>query len=296
MKAIVTGGLGFIGSEVVRKLENQGDEVTIVDDDVGQRGKTGRNQRNILWRNCAYLEGLSEKADMVFHFGSKSSILHYFKDPAGTALDTIAGWKGVLDYCKTKGSRLVAASSATVYGTAPLPQREDGPTYPVNTYSIGKLLCERMTQGIDAALLRPFTGYGPGEMRKTWYKSPVGMFIDDALSGRPFTIYGDGTQTRDFIYIDDLAEAIIRIAESDHTGPINIGTGIETSMNRLAEVVEVASGHICGWQTSPKFETYVDHMKADTTLFKKVTRMEPIKIEEGVRKFLKAEADQHIQR
>jgi UDP-glucose 4-epimerase len=291
-RVFVTGGLGFIGSALAEALLNRGDNVTVVDDcSYGTLGSLPKGAQFIAM-SAKDMPGLDvTPPSLIFHFGSKSSILHYFKEPVETAYDTVAGWRGVLMYAAKVRARLVMASSATVYGTAPLPQREDGPTYPVNTYSIAKLLCERMTKGSDdTVLLRPFTGYGYGEMNKTWYKSPIGMFLDDVANKRPFTIFGDGTQTRDFVYIDDLVKACLMIADDKFfTGPINIGRGVRSTMNEVANTVAKVTGKDYGRKTAPKFETYVDHMQADTTLFDKVVGIKPISLQEGVERFYERE-------
>src|SRR5437867_2161289 len=271
-RCMVIGGLGFIGYNIVKALHREHAHVTVVDDLSYGLPERAFPQDNVEILSASYADKLTYfEPDIIFHFGSKSSILHYMREPVETAYDTIAGWRSVLALQQATGARLVAASSATVYGTAPLPQIESGPTYPVNDYSIVKLACERMSAKQPVALMRPFTGYGPDEMAKTWFKSPVGMFVESIQNNKPLEIMGDGQQTRDFIYIDDIVRAALVLAQNDFVGPINIGTGKQTTINMLADLVANAMNHpVYGLKFVPKFERYVDHMQADMTLYNKV--------------------------
>src|SRR5436309_4192965 len=258
-RCIVIGGLGFIGHNIVKALIKQNAVVIIVDDMSYGLKERMLPETQTVQKPASYVGKMAHlKPDVIFHFGSKSSILHYMREPVETAYDTIAGWRSVLALQQATGARLVAASSATVYGTAPLPQIESGPTYPVNDYSIVKLACERMSAKQPVALMRPFTGYGPDEMAKTWFKSPVGMFVESIQNNKPLEIMGDGQQTRDFIYIDDIVRAALVLAQNDFVGPINIGTGKQTTINMLADLVANAMNHpVYGLKFIPKFERYV---------------------------------------
>jgi UDP-glucose 4-epimerase len=290
---LIVGGLGFIGSAITKKLVDKGDEVLVVDDlSYGKRENLVKGAA-FKYMSARKLASLKWKADRLFHFGSHSSIMHCFKDPVGTSEDTIAGWGGVLRYGKKTGARMVMASSATVYGNAPLPQRESGSTYPVNQYAIAKLLCEKMAKGSGAALLRIFSGYGPGEMEKTWYKSPVGMFLEDARLKRPFTIFGDGSQTRDFVHVDDIAEAAVRISETSFQGPLNVGTGKQTSILQLSGIVAMETGIRWKARHEPKFDDYVDRMQADVFLLSKLLPGIRFRsIEEGVSEWVSTSIEQ----
>jgi len=288
-RCMVIGGLGFIGYNIVKALHKANAKVTVVDD--ASYGLLSRAfpQDDLVIKSAKFAYMLTRyQPDVIFHFGSKSSILHYMREPAETAYDTIAGWQGVLKLQRLTCARLVAASSSTVYGTAPLSMVESGPTQPVNDYSIAKLLCERMSVKQPVALMRIFAGYGSDEMAKTWFASPVGHFIRAVQEHKPFEIMGDGKQTRDFVYIDDIVHAALTLAQNDIVGPVNVGTGIETSMNDLAEMIAVAMNHpVYSIKTIPKFPNYISRMQASMTRYNEVVGGRPIMLKEGIKKFLK---------
>src|SRR5437867_549680 len=287
-RCMVIGGLGFIGYNIVKALHREHAHVIVVDDLSYGLPERAFPQDNVEILSASNADKLTFfKPDIIFHFGSKSSILHYVREPVETAYDTIAGWRGVLALQKATGARLVAASSATVYGAAPLPQIESGPTYPVNDYSIAKLLCERMSAKQPVALMRPFTGYGSDETAKTWFQSPIGKFIESIQNKKPIEIMGDGKQTRDFIEVSDIVEAALILAQNEHNGPVNIGTGRQTTINDLADMVQTEMGYpVYMKKFIPKFDKYVDHMKADMTLYNQVIDRVPMTIEQGIKKFV----------
>lgn len=294
MKAIVTGGLGFIGSAVAEKLRKEMD-VLVVDDCSYGREENLPEGCSFIKMNARDIASCGYQPDYVFHFGSHSSILHSFKDPVGTAEDTITGVGGVVSWASKHNVRMVLASSATVYGTAPLPHSESSDTRPVGEYAVAKLLGEKMASGSGAALLRIFSGYGPGEMQKTWYKSPVGMFIESAIRKEPMVVYGDGSQTRDFVYISDIAAAAVEVAKSDHVGPINIGTGTETAILDLARMIAKELGRGDARAYRPYFEGYVRRMKADTNLFASKFSTRFRSIGQGIADFIDSETFRVVQ-
>jgi UDP-glucose 4-epimerase len=164
--------------------------------------------------------------DFIFHFGAPSSVILFNKDLEGMFCKTVSGFLNVMEVAvKTKCRKVVYPSSGSVYGEVPPPQSEDAVPKPVNLYGIAKLTCERIadyysrSRGIKSVGLRIFAGYGPSEDHKGDIASPVTIFLKSILKGENPIVFGDGTQSRDFVYIDDVVEAIVRCAErrsSDH--------------------------------------------------------------------------------
>lgn len=214
-KAFLTGSSGFIGNAI--------------------RNKIGNAIRNKL---CLYTETkdsdirkleISSRYRYVFHFASPSSQILFSRNPEYCISTTINGFLRVVDYCRQSGAKLIYPSTGHINYN--------------NEYAKCKSLCEIIAQssGIESIGIRIFAGYGPGEEHKRDYKSPVGLFLDDIMHDRQPVIYGDGNQRRDFVYIDDIVDNILEMAETKN-GIAEIGTGVSHSFNEVVEIINKVTG------------------------------------------------------
>lgn len=250
MRAVVTGGAGFLGSHLCQTLLRQGHEVLAVDNfctgnvqNVASFASTGR----FTLVEADVSDGLvvDGEVDLVLHFASPASPVDYLKLPIETLRVGSAGTMHALELARLKGSRFVLASTSEVYGD-PLvhPQPESywgnvNPVGPRGVYDEAKRFGEaltlafRQTYGVDTGIVRIFNTFGP-RMRPNDGRA-IPNFIRQALAGEPVTVAGDGLQTRSICYVDDLVAGILAMAASDHSGPINIGNPHEISMLDLAK-------------------------------------------------------------
>jgi nucleoside-diphosphate-sugar epimerase len=160
-------------------------------------------------------------------------------DPEGTRHVNVDGTMNVLEACRKYGSRFILASSAAVYGSQPAPHVETMEPQPLSPYAEHKLAGERaiadyrLQHGTLASALRCFNVYGPRQRPDSEYSGVIGKFASRLAAGQPVTVYGDGEQTRDFVFVADVVQAYVRAATVDLDGPVNIGTGSSVSVNQL---------------------------------------------------------------
>jgi nucleoside-diphosphate-sugar epimerase len=257
MRVVVTGGSGFIGSHLCRALLDRGDDVVAIDNLL-----TGRRE------NVADLEGRAEftfmrhdvskdipdpgRVDLVLHFASPASPPEYLALPIETLDVGSIGTRNALDLARCYDARFVLASTSEVYGD-PLvhPQPEDyygnvNCVGPRAVYDEAKRFAETLTityhrmYGVNTGIVRIFNTYGPG-LRPADGRV-VSNFLVQAMEGKPITVYGDGSQTRSFCYVEDEVRGIIALADSDVVDPVNIGNDGEYTMLQLAELVIEVTG------------------------------------------------------
>jgi dTDP-glucose 4,6-dehydratase len=256
-RAVVTGGAGFLGSHLCEHLLDRGVEVVCLDNFL-----TGspENVLHLMERpgfrlvRCDVTDyvHVPGPVDLVLHFASPASPLDYLKMPIETLKVGSLGTLHTLGLAKEKGARYLLASTSEVYGD-PLehPQREDywgnvNPVGPRGVYDEAKRFSEALTtayrtsQGTDTAIVRIFNTYGP-RMRPDDGRA-IPAFVGQALSGRPLTVAGDGSQTRSISYVDDTVRGILALAFSTETGPMNIGNPEELSMLELARWIVQLTG------------------------------------------------------
>src|SRR3569833_2798774 len=256
-RAVATGVAGLLGSHLCEHLLDRGVEVVCLDNFL-----TGSPQNvvHLMERpgfrlvRCDVTDfvHVPGPVDLVLHFASPASPLDYLKMPIETLKVGSLGTLHTLGLAKEKGARYLLASTSEVYGD-PLehPQREEywgnvNPVGPRGVYDEAKRFSEALTtayrtsQGIDTAIVRIFSTYGP-RMRPDDGRA-IPAFIGQALSGRPLTVAGDGSQTRSICYVDDTVRGVLAMAFSTETGPINIGNPDELSMLRLAEWITELTG------------------------------------------------------
>ncbi len=260
MKILVTGGAGFIGSWTVEAVIKAGHEAIVVDDlSTGDLGNLRGIAKNIVFVNADVRDrGAVEEVfrahgpDAVIHLAAVVSVDEVAEDPVRGFEVNVHGTLNLLEVARRHSVNVfVYASSAAVYGDPlELPITEEHPTRPKNVYGATKLAGEalvnayRGSYGIRAVVLRYFNVYGP-RMRPGPYAGVIRKFIEAVLGNKPITIFGDGEQTRDFIYVEDVARANLAALESGAAGIYNIGTGIPTKIVDLAyTIMEIAGKEV----------------------------------------------------
>lgn len=258
LKILVTGGAGFIGSELVRQLVEEGFDVEVVDNLVnGKRenlsGILGQNCRLIVEdvRNSEELARRMADKDVVFHL-SCLGIRHSIHSPRENHEVNATATLGLLEQARAVGvKRFVCVSSSEVYGTArSIPMSEAHPTHPNTVYGASKLAGEcyarafYQTYGYATTIVRPFNAYGPRSHHEGDSGEVIPKFVLRCLAGRPMIIFGDGTQTRDFTFVSDTARGILAagMSESAVGQTINIGSGTEIPVLELARIVASTLG------------------------------------------------------
>ncbi len=236
MNILITGGAGFIGSHLAQKLLQEGHEVHILDKKAPTLAVSS-TQGDIT--DEATVRAAARGRDAIIHLAAVVSVEQLNKDPALAREINVNGSANVITAARENGAKLIAASSAAVYGlNPPIPTREDAPVTPASPYAESKAAMEELISaaGIPHCILRFFNVYGPGQDPLSQYAAVIPTFITHALAGETLTIQGDGEQRRDFIYVDDVTQACTR-ALTRGSGIINIGTGRSTSIKELAEEI-----------------------------------------------------------
>lgn len=249
---IVTGGAGFIGSNLVKKLA-QTNQVSVIDD--LSTGHIVNIQDLITTKKIEFINGtitdldllqqVFQGVDYVFHQAAIPSVPRSIKDPIKTNVVNADGTLNVLIAARDNHIRkVVYASSSSVYGDTPtLPKKEDMHPNPLSPYAVSKLTaefyCDVFTRiyNLPTVALRYFNVYGPSQDPTSEYAAVVPKFITNVLNDKSPIIYGDGEQTRDFTYVDDVVHANMLAAESSSTGVFNIAGGKRISINELAQLI-----------------------------------------------------------
>jgi UDP-glucose 4-epimerase len=256
--ALVTGGAGFIGSHLAEALVAGGCRVTVLDDlSSGKESNLAPVAGRIHFvRGSICDRGIVEKAaagcEVVFHLAAVVSVPKTVDDPLGSAAVNETGSLNVLDAARAaKARRVVFASSSAVYGDDPtLPKREDMPPKPLTPYAVQKLAVEyylrvyQLLYGLETVGLRFFNVFGPRQDPSSPYSGVISIFMNRALSGELPVIYGDGRQSRDFVFVGDVVQALISAAESPSApGKVfNVGAGRSTTISGLWKLIAAMAG------------------------------------------------------
>jgi len=301
--AVVTGGAGFLGSHLCEFLLTRGYRVICIDN---LETSSLANLEHIRDGDFVFLYHyvvdhirIDEPVDVVFHLAALASPIDYLRMPLHSLKVGSYGTHNALGLAKHKRARFLLASTSEVYGD-PLvhPQPESywgnvNPVGPRGVYDEAKRYAEALTmayhgqQGVDTAIVRIFNTYGP-RMRPNDGRA-VPTFMRQALEGQPITVFGEGTQTRSFCYVDDLIRGLVLLAESGEHLPVNIGNPREFTLNELAETVLRVTGSSSDvvHEALPIDDPQV--RQPDITRAKQVLGWEPeIELEEGLRRMLAA--------
>lgn len=290
MKILVTGGAGFLGSHLCERLLAEKHEVLCMDNLL-----TGAYENVSPFRENPRFEFIrhdvtrhievSGPLDAVFHFASPASPIDYLEHPIHTLKVGALGTHNALGLSKDKKARFLLASTSETYGDPQVhPQTEDywghvNPIGPRGVYDEAKRFAEAMTMayhrthGIDTRIVRIFNTYGP-RMRRNDGRA-VCTFIDQALSGKEITLFGDGSQTRSFCYVNDLIEGILRLFKSEETLPVNIGNPAEITVRALAEEIIELTGSSSNIVLRPLPENDPKQRRPDITRAKTILGWEP---------------------
>lgn len=298
MKVLITGGAGFIGSHLAEMLLAANHQVVIVDNLACGRLdnlKNFQSHPNLIF-NQVDVTDLTALApcfagiDWVFHLAGRADIVPSIEDPVLYFETNVTGTLNVLECAKAVGvKRLLYAASSSSYGIPEVyPTPESTPIRPLYPYALTKYMGEELvlhwaqTYDLPAISLRLFNVYGPRSRTTGVYGAVFGVFLAQKINGNPFTVVGDGTQTRDFTYVTDVANAFVIAAQSNVSGmAMNVGSGNHYSVNRL---VELLGGDIV---YIPKRPGEPDCTFGDTALIRKTLNWKPtVSFEEGVQRML----------
>ena len=239
MRALVTGGAGFIGSNLVKELERKGEEVVVLDN------LLSGNLNNIdEFKGKVIIEDVSGDnwqkkvgdIDTIFHLASITDTT--FSNDKEMIKKNLGGFQKILDFALKNRSKIVYASSAAVYGNGPSPMREDQKLFPLNSYARSKFLMEKMAKTRGQLIgLRFFNVYGPNEKYKKKAASMVYRLITQMIGGKRPRLFKYGEQKRDFIYVKDVVKFILSDYEKIQSSIFNVGTGKSVSFNEICATI-----------------------------------------------------------
>lgn len=298
-KVLVAGGAGFIGSNLSERLLARGDDVHIVDDLL-----TGRRQNvpdGASWREMdaadpAYIDAHAGDWDLVVHLAGASSLPLFDKDPLHLG-QAVTAFQNSLEVARRSDAKVAFASTSSFYARCPKPYREDMGVWPATLYEASKLAMEQCAQayaathGIDTAALRFFSVYGPREQGKGRLANVVSQFLWSMRRDVPPVLYGDGTQTRDFTYVDDLLDGILTAV--DHVSGFeayNIGTGVEHTFNDVVAMLNKALGTDIEPTYVPNpVRNYVQETLADTSRLEALGWSAKVDLASGIQRLVEKE-------
>ncbi len=292
---LVTGGAGFIGSHVAGRLLSDGHRVRVLDNfSTGSRANLDLGAAHAAHldvvegdiRDLGTVEAASRGVDVVFHQAAMRSVPRSVKDPLGANDNNVTGTLNVLEAARRAGvRRVVYASSSSVYGDRPdLPKREDQTPAPISPYAVSKAAGEQYAAvwsrlyGVETVGLRYFNVFGPKQDPASEYAAVIPRFILWALQRAPLEVHGDGTQSRDFTYIDNVVEANLLAGRSpDATGEVfNVGCGSRVSLLAIIASLERLVGRPLQRNHTPGRAGDVAHTLADVSKAKRLLGYTPL--------------------
>jgi len=302
-KILVTGASGIIGMSVVKNLLNRGSDYYVhalanYNNDLFTT--LDKNRFSFVQGDCrqySLIDSLIADSDAVIHLAAPASFLMYKEKPIESTIDTIQIFLNIMESMKKhRVNKIVHASTSAVYEGLSLPYKETMAIDPPELKSLSKKTNEDIGRiyssayGITSIAMRPMSVYGDDEGKKGGYANVISLFVWAMVGGKVPVIWGDGNQTRDFIHADDAAEAFCLALEKDiPTQPINVGTGVETSFNKIVETIN----SLRKTDLKPKYidvpiDVYAKRLLSDNAVLKKELGFEPkISIREGVERVIK---------
>ena len=291
-EVLVTGGAGFIGSNLVRRLAGQGARVRVFDDlSTGRLENIAGLEKSVEFvrgdlRDAAAVRGAARGARHVFHVGALASVQASVDDPATTHEINLTGTLNVLLAARAAGAeRVVFSSSASIYGDGPeMPKREDLPPAPLSGYALSKLAGEHYGRifhglyGLQFFALRYFNVFGPRQDPASHYAAVIPLFMRAYAAGRQPTIYGDGGQTRDFTFVEDVVSAnlcCLSAPASAAGGIYNVAYGGRVSVNDLARQIAALAGQPFAPAYAPPRPGDVRESQADSSLARRILGWQP---------------------
>ncbi|HEX5424604.1 MAG TPA: SDR family oxidoreductase [Candidatus Acidoferrales bacterium] len=301
MRYLVTGGAGFIGSHIVDRLVSRGDEVIVLDDlSAGKETNLTRVRNKIELRvqtitNLDAVQAACKGMDYVIHLAARTSVPRSVKNPLETNAANIDGTLNVLVAARdAKVKRIVYAASSSAYGeTETLPKTESMAPAPISPYGITKYVGELYAQvfgrvyGLENVSVRFFNVFGPRQDPSSQYSGVLSRFLLAVQQGEQPVIYGDGEQSRDFTYIENIVDEVLRGCEAKNASGLvfNGGTGARITLNEVIKLLE----KITGKKITPKYDAPragdIRHSQADISLANKILGYKPVVLfEEGLRR------------
>jgi UDP-N-acetylglucosamine/UDP-N-acetyl-alpha-D-glucosaminouronate 4-epimerase len=300
VKALVTGGAGFIGSNLVRGLLERGDEVRVLDNfSTGNRANLGGLDVEIVegeLRSYERVHNSVRGVEVVFHLGALGSVPRSVQDPLTSSAVNIEGTLNVLLAARDEGvRRVIYSSSSSIYGNrAELPARESAAPDPISPYAVAKLAAERYCVSfsrvyapLESVVLRYFNVFGPRQSPFSQYAAVVPLFVTAIREGRPITVYGDGEQSRDFTFVENVVEATIAAATADGVSGsiLNVASGSPESVNTLAQALGEILGREVERVEQPPRAGDIRDSWADIEQARKLLGFEPrIGLSDGLRR------------
>lgn len=308
MHFLVTGGAGFLGSALANRLYEDGHRVSVLDD--LSNGERERLHPKIAFTqgdidNIPLLWSLLHDVDCVYHLAARVSVAQSVLHPRDYNRVNVGGSVSLMEAMRDTGvRRVVFTSSGAVYGMQQhLPVREIDPPHPDSPYAVSKWAAEQYVHtigelwGLETVALRIFNAYGPNQSLPMSHAPVIPRFLQQALTGGSIVLFGSGEQTRDFVYVDDVLDALVHsaTAEAVNRGIINIGSGRETSIHELVEQIASVTGREINLINNPSKPGGVPRLVADISRARQLLDFEPrISLQEGLR--LTAERDPRFSR
>ena len=294
MKFIVTGGAGFIGSHLAEELIKRGFDVIIIDD-------LSLGIENNIPKEAVFIKGSSSKVseipgrvDGIFHLGIPSSSPMYKEDPylVGKTINEVIT---IFEYARKNQCKIIYASTSSIYNRNSLPYKEDMPIHVTDYYTECRYAIERLAKlyydlyNVKSIGLRLFSVYGPREEHKGKYANIISQFLWSMMNNQRPVIYGDGNQTRDFIYVSDVVNAFILAMFSNIDYDVfNVGTGKNYSFNEVIKIInKLLNKDIKPIYKPNTIKNYVYHTLADITKAEKILGFKAkISLEEGIKNII----------